>query len=209
MELRDLKDQFNGRCFILGTGPSLLRLTKEDKAALDKEYTFGCSRYWRWQDAVGLKFYVVSEQHHVHQMRESGTNQASASIARFMLQWQPPQDDWVGLPVDEYRHVSVANSGLGKYPYVHQAVSETLIALQVAWWLGFNEFFFLGNECTRMGEVYDVNEQRGSDIGTMGSDFAAAARQLGNRLWDCTPGGELSKQGIVPYKDLSEVLYAA
>lgn len=207
ISLGELRGQFSGRVFILGTGPSLLSLTDDDKAGLAGERIFGCSRIWKW-NGLPLSFYVVSEQQHVHDMKASGTDSAKASIARFMLEWQPAPHGWIGLPVDEYRRTSIAAGGLGRYPYVHQAVSETLIALQVARWLGFDRFYFLGNECTRVGEVWDVAEQRGSDISTMGSDFAAAARELDGTLFDCTPGGNLSRQGIMPYVPLQYVLGA-
>ena len=204
MRLDDLRDAYRGRCFILGTGPSLLQVTPAEREALGREYTFGCSRYWKWENPIGLSFYVVAEQDHVTRMRETGTSNAQASIARFMLQFQPPQDDWIGLPVDKYRQTTVSQSGLGRYPYVHQAVSETLIALQVAVWMGFDQFYFLGNELTRVGEVWDPQERRHSSFGTVRPDFEMAARALDGRLLDCTPGGALSS--IMPFQALSEVL---
>lgn len=206
MTIDELRGRYEGRIFILGTGPSLLRLTKEERAGLAGEHTFGCSRYWKWKDALPLSFYVASEQNHVNDMEGFGTHKAKARIARFMLNWQPTREGWVGLPVEMYRRVSIGTGGLGVFPHVHQAVSETLVALQVARWLGFREFYFLGNELTRSGEVYNTEEHRGSDISTMRSDFAAAASALHGSLFDCTPDGNLSKQGIVPYVPLMEVL---
>ena len=85
--------------------------------------------------------------------------------------------------------------------------------------MGISEFHFLGLDMTSIGYAWNPAFERREltmDKGTserirkgLREAFTRAYNDVTNSgrvMYDCTPGGGLNQQGILPYKKLSEAL---
>jgi hypothetical protein len=219
-ELADYRDQYTGRLFIVGTGPSLLDLTPRQIKALNQEHLFTGSRYFDWHDApLDIAFYVMTERRQATAWLENGWyRKASAHIAKFWVDWQPPPDDWVRVKHPYGNAHDVLNHGLfghlegkcssagpvGESHIAHGKITP-MAAIQLARYMGFTQFYSIGCEGTGVGDVYDTKRVRGMHSPGIEKTYMGVARHV---LIDCTPGGlnNDANGGLVPYKPLDDVL---
>lgn len=192
-------NKYTGSIFILGTGPSLAQSGVPVGAM-----TFACSHYFRWKEGPMPSFYVVNEERHCAEWQERGFDGARASVAKFVLDWQPARAGWIGLPAHHYRYL-VHRDGLGEYPMTHNGHGGPVAAIQIARWLGFDRFYLLGCDATKEGHVYD-KATRTVGFSQMAEEWAAVSRALPGQVMDCTPGGQLSARGILSYVPLEDAL---
>lgn len=223
MKLQDLQRQFTGRLFVVGNGPSLLQLKPRQIKALNKEFMFMGSRYCDWDGAtLAPSFYIMTERRQaVHWIETGKYRQASASIAKFWVAWQPtPSDDWVTIPQPPSNAHDILNYGLRGglegtcsngidpgHPHMHHAKDSGLAAVEVGAFLGFSEIYLLGCETTTEGDVWNVNRQRDMHApGVMRAYYEKAGSEI--NLVDCSFGGTLAETrgGPLPYRELDEVL---
>ena len=222
-----------GRIFILGTGPSL----GEQLPLLHKlagEATFGCNSLPKW-DLLPFTptYYGVTDIRYQSDMDRLVF--PSMKMHRFNVQWdgdEPHNDAFIRVAKDRAENVaSVGFTGTGDVlPPIPSGRTSPITLAQLAAWMGYREFYFLGIEQTR-GYVHDPNAtmsmtdrqkfpldkspryqlaiQRCAE--RMRQDMEAA----GGAVYDCTPGGLLNETGssrrsvphrtILPYRALEEV----
>ena len=89
---------------------------------------------------------------------------------------------------------------------------EGVSIAELAAWMGFRTFNFLGCDTTQKGQAWDVEKGRTMQARNIRSilecfDRARIDIQLaGAEIWDCTPGGRLNQEGVLAYKPLEEAL---
>lgn len=218
MDYRELKDQYAGkRIFLCGNGPTMNLLTKRQKKTLtEREYTFAGSRFFEWKEGWTPSFYVLTERQQATEYQERGFENATATVARFFVNWQPAPDGWVAVPRPPHHAHDVLHYGmLGLLgvceqaqdlgPHLHHGKDTPLAMAQLAHYMGFAEMYLLGCESTKGGHQYDAGHMRivRAD-GLIDPYYERAAREL--PIKDCTPGGNLSQRGILEYIPLDEVL---
>tara|TARA_Y100000310_G_scaffold276043_1_gene292918 strand:+ start:5830 stop:6480 length:651 start_codon:yes stop_codon:yes gene_type:complete len=211
------------RLFVLGTGPSL---RGADLSRLKEELTFGVNYLGQHSDFTPT-YYAVSDTPEVklRQIRAKlRATRSEKSRYRFMglnehVRWRD-YDTWVRIPriaregEDLCLHHGVME-GLGDtFEHIHpahDAVAE--VPLQLGCWMGFQEIYLLGVDCTAQGHFYD-NEPRllpmaaNKKTRRVVEGYVQAARlmkDLGRRLYDCS-GGRLSQEGVLEYAPLESVL---
>lgn len=203
------------RCFILGTGPSLLKHDSVELAKLASWVTFGVSRLFLWKEMPFVPTYhVIREWAHIQNLSEvywPGVQQ------RFVL-WKVPVDaaEWTWVPSapnEEYLVWSgVKGMEPGFEPFANGR-SSVLSALQLALWMGFTTVYLTGCDITNTGHAWKVDEARNAmSMGNRyreGLPFQRAAQEMvkhGRSLYDCTPDGWLGKAGLLTHRDLAEVI---
>ena len=216
MRLEDFKGMYGGAVFLCGSGASWLRIPLPLRKGLALAYTFAGARFFRWAEAgFTPSFYLVAEERHASEWKETGFGQTRATIARFCVDWQPVPAGWVMVPRPpslSFHHYTLPESRLspfeGECRHIHMAHDVPLAMLQVARYMGFSEFYLVGCECTAQGYAWNPEERRsvGDRGGTMFSLYAKAYEEVGGKLYDCTPGGLLSTKGVLPHVDLEDAL---
>lgn len=217
-ELSNMAGQFSGRCFLVGNAPSLLDLTPRQIDGLNKEYLFMGSRYFDWKEAtLGPSFYFQGERRQATEWLDKKWHQkATASVARFWVDWQPAPAGWVTVPHPPSNAHDVLNYGLFGHlegqctngvdnPHLAHGKVTPLGMVQVAKYLGFGEFYTIGVQGTLVGEVYDANRKRNMHAPGIEKGYFAVAK---NVIIDCSENGGMNVTGggPLPYKPLDEVL---
>lgn len=226
-----------GRIFIFGNGPSLVA-SSSLLGALNQEATFTCNNFGLWEGApFEPTYYGISD---IYEMR---------LIKRCLFpQWAHTQRFHVGWPGDHYpRHESftwvekahdsiqvqrVGFAGLGdEMPPIPTGRTTPLTLAQLAAWMGYREFYFLGIEQSPVGYAHDPEKDtnmRGQPrpthprmIQAIQRSFIRAREDIeaaGGVIYDCTEGGFLNETGreqkrrglswkeCLPYKELSDAL---
>lgn len=216
MELADFKGQYDGRIFLAGNGPSMNLLTEQQKKQLStKEYTFSGSRWFKWAGGWTTDFYILTERKQADNWKERGFANASANIAKFWVTWQPAPAGWVPVPRPPSNAHDVLNYGTkGLWhcqkgvdpgqPHLHHGKDTPLAMAQVATYMGFQELYLIGCETEGTSRSYQDEPRQMHTAGIMRGYYERAGREL--PLVDCTFNGMLGREGILPYRDLDEVL---
>lgn len=211
----------NGRCFILGTGPSLVQQTAL-LPRLKDEQTWTVNRAYRFADQLGFKptHHIISEPGPVldwgrciHPVFEF-----PGALNRIAIHWFPcniPGWLWCAKAGDDVQIRWQGFMGLGPtLPPLPSGWASPLTCAQLAAWLGYSEFYFLGIDTTQVGQAWDVERGRTAQersIYSILECFERAAHQIkkaGRKIYDCTPGGRVNKEGVLEYIPLEEVLGA-
>jgi len=232
VDIQSLHNQYKGRVFIVGNGPSLLG-QQGLLARLQSERTHTCNGMYLWKDLPFLPtFYGISsnKRHHMEAVNEL---ESWRPVVKLMLKKNYPsfglRDDWVWVPANfGLWMIDRGFHGFGDtLPVLPHGRATPLTQCQVMAWMGFTEFCFLGVDETSYGHVYGTNgplAERRKD-GGLGEplngkewllneqatfDSYVRARQdievAGSRIYDCTPNGRLNREGILPYAELADVL---
>jgi hypothetical protein len=215
VNLPELKDTQSGRCFLIGNGPSLLRLTDVQREMLGT--TFTSSRWFDWDRAWKPDFYVTTERKQATSFMAGGGYKKISAGLKFWVDWQPvPDESWVRVPHPPSNAHDVLNYGLACLwagcqaghdigQHIAHGKDSPLAMAQLAKYMGFSELYLLGCETTNMGETYDEGRVRGMHApGIMNAYYEKA------KAWlvDCTPNGSLATErgGPLRYRELDEVL---
>ncbi len=222
----DMQDMhLDKKGFFIGGGPSLLEqfdLLPE----LENHITFTCNRMNQWDDCPFTPdYHCITEpaavekadffywdrpgiKHiatHKKQLPESAKRQGWIWINKMgdgqQLRWQ----GFGGLD-DELEPIRTG-------------YTSPLTIAQLGAWMGIRNFYFLGLDMKPIGYAWNPTFERREltlDKGTserirkgLREAFTRAYNDVtnsGRSMYDCTPGGGLNKEGILPYKKLSEVL---
>lgn len=213
--MEELHNRHKGRrCFIVGTGPSLLKQTAI-LPRLNGEITFTVSRVYLWK---GLPFrptyHVITEWTHIHSplMQQAPWPECDEKFAITPVMRQHNGWTWI-LKGDSGRYlIHEGTKGLGDtWEPPTNGRSVVLTAAQLALWMGCDPIYLLGCDVTTRGHVWDVNDNRNESntderlwkpFGRAALDMAAHGRSL----YDCSPGGMLNLHGYLEYRELAEVL---
>lgn len=214
----DAHNTHTGRIFIVGSGPSL-RGQLDTLRHLEGEYVWSVNRLSHWED-----FPVTPSHHSVTEPGPIGgwgkyvlpEYDYPAVKNRIAVHWVPvtaPGWLWVAKAPDEIQIRWEGFFGLGDHlPPLPSGWASPLTSCQVAAWLGFTEFYFLGIDNTQEGQAWDPiygRTARPRSIISVEESFDRACHQIekaGRRIVDCTPGGGINKRGILPYEPLEAVL---
>lgn len=214
----DAHNTKSGRVFILGTGPSLAS-QMDVLAGLRSEDTWTVNRMARWTDLPFIPtHHSVTEPgpiidwgrgvHHEYDFPRA--------MNRIAVHWFPvtaPGWLWVAKAHDDVQLRWEGFFGLGdQFPPIPSGWASPITLLQVAAWLGYQEFYLLGCDTTQVGQAWDTekgNTKQPRAILTIlecADRARAEIEKAGRKLIDCTPGGRMNQEGILPYVDLAEVL---
>lgn len=160
--LQAMKDSRRGeRCFILGNGPSLNRT---DLSLLAEEVTFGLNRIYLKFEEIGYSTdYLVCVNEHVLEQfaddfRAVESTRVFGLLAGAHFQQQPnlllvPTVKRPGFSLDPTR------GGL------HEGDTVTFVALQLAYWLGFERVVLVGvdHRFSTSGPAHELVTSTGAD----------------------------------------------
>lgn len=214
----DIHNKYTGRCFILGTGPSLagqLPLLRH----LNGEHTFTCNRMRSWGELPFVPY--------VHCITEPGPvidfgrliapkydfPEAQNRVA--CMWWPVRAKGWLWLPKapDDIQVRWQGCFGMDEtLPPLPSAWASPLTIAQFALWMGFTEIVLLGVDTTQEGQAWDPIQGRTQKARNIRSILECADRMRsqiwlgGRKIWDATPGGRMNKEGVLPYRALEDVL---
>jgi len=151
-KFRKLKNKFKGeRCFIVGNGPSL---NKIDLGKLKNEYSFAVNGIFYKTEETGYKptFYVVEDKHVMHD-NITKINSYEAEYKFFPKNYKHliknrKNTSFFNMNMGFYE-VSSPNFKIPKFSTdaskrVYCGQSVTIINLQLAYYLGFEEVYLIG-----------------------------------------------------------------
>ena len=219
--LDDIHNAFEGkRCFLFGTGPSLI-----DQLPLlsnmNNEYTFTCNRIKLWKELPFTPW--------LHAVTEPGPFLAwGRAVARTHACpeaknhvgccWFPvniPGWHWLPKAPDDIQARWQGVFGMGDHlPPIPTAWASPLTIAQLALWMGFSELYLLGVDTTQTGQAWDRSKGTTKFPRNIRSIVESADRLRsqvwlnGRKIYDCTPNGRFSQEGVMPYIDLAEVVHA-
>jgi hypothetical protein len=235
--LDDLHNIASGRCFILGSGPSLL-----DEQALPRlanETTIAVDSLAGWHELPFTPTYHILGD--VNPREAMQWDREDWDSEKFNIWYQDPA-------LGHFRFVQRAPDHEGVFPYGMVGFDDTLppirsgrmsplTVLQLGVWMGYREFYLLGCDMSSRGHCYNPDEHRVCELKwshRVQRNAVPIAQTLdgnGGSLTDCTLGGFLNitwghnftnkfsryEHGygnaahwkeILPYKPLAEVLNA-
>ncbi len=222
----------SGRIFMLGTGPSLLK-QQDLLPKLRDEATFACNSLPRWKECPFVPtYYAVTDIYGAALLKKYIW--PSLQCPKFHIGWDTeesiPEFQWVHKAHDSIQVFSQGFVGFGEsLPPIPTGRTSPLTMCQLAAWMGYREFYFLGIEQSDHGYVYNPevslgHSGRGFNYGqryllAVQRCFARARLDIeaaGAKVYDCTPGGWLNNTGqakrgvghkaVLEYKPLEEVL---
>jgi hypothetical protein len=218
--VQDVHNQHSGRTFIFGTGPSLVQQLPL-LVPMREEVTWSVNRMRFWKDLPFTPTYhVVAEPGPVMDWGRSMNAVYSYPEAKqqICINWWPvtaPGWHWMPKAPDDIQMRWEGCFGFGDtLPPIPTGWASPLTLMQVAAWMGFREFYFLGIDTTQTGQAWDAIAGRTAEtrnIRSICECFERARRDIeraGAKVYDCTPGGLINREGILPYRDLEEVLSA-
>ena len=196
MHLLDLQGSYNGRVFIVGTGPSLASVSSWDKVSP----IFGCNKLLYWDDAPETRFYACNYETMLQDVRPDPhptdhrflVGSEDDYEAERYLDWP----DWVW--VTKRREPDALGA-------------MTLICAQICYVLGFREMYLLGCDQTDQGSIFSQDdyrlkgrpEEEFPDVLPLWQTFYEEFNKSGGRLYDCS-GGRLGE--VLPTKSLGSVI---
>lgn len=153
--LRQLKDSYRGeRCFIIATGPSL-RIEDLDK--LKKEYTFSCNSIIAAYEKTDFRptFYGIQDM----RVYKSLENRILSSDYKYVFTGSnlkiKKEGNVVSYPLDLMMHPAKINPKHYRFSFskdcslkVCDGFSVTYSLLQLAIYMGFQEIYLLGADCS-------------------------------------------------------------
>ena len=233
----DMHDTKSGRVFIFGNGPSLLKC---DLSKMKNEATFCCNSFFHWEGRpFNPSYHGVTDIYQSETLDRAAYLGVSPDTIRFHVSW--PGDDyprndafiWAEKAAESVHMDVVGFAGLGDFlPPIPTGRTSPFTNAQLAAWMGYREFYFLGIEQTLIGYMHDeeaiVSPLEGTAARGNPRLFLAVQRcahrmrkdieAAGGVVYDCTPGGLLNLSGTenervgvrreypLEYKDLREVL---
>lgn len=234
MSLARFRDIHRGEsAFILGNGPSLLGQADLLKR-LDGRVTFVCNQAYLWADMpFRPTYYAINSNKRHRDLLPAHQYQDWRDVPKFLFKKAYPSyalpTGWLHVPADFGRPMREHGfRGLSpELGMLSVARAMPLTIAQLAAWMGCDAIHFVGNDQTRTGHVYALTgplAERRKDGGlgdpltdrewveneaATAADFARAVadiQSVGRVVFDCTPGGRMVREGIVPYRTLEDAL---
>lgn len=218
----DLHNTESGRLFVMGTGPSL-HLQADLMPELADKQTWGINRIHWWEGVPFETTYLTitesvhCSRHYIGEFLLPRTSDKRFAICNWRYQHTVEKRRFVWVSKRPNHTVDGDGfEGLGTdLPGLPQGYHTLLTSLQLAAWMGFDEFYLLGNELTMDGYVFNGSARRdgfGEYYDKCLPAYARARADLeaaGKKIVDCTPGGRLSLEGVLDFQPLQEVLNAS
>lgn len=219
-----MKDLYKGeRVFMVGNGPTLhQQIDLLDK--LNDEIVFTCNALPQWADCPFEPMYhTISEPdafEHPKNLKDN-TWPDSENIQHLVIHYADPYAEtdrnlwqWVAKAPDVHQIRREGFFGLGEeFPPIPTGWTTPLTAAQIAAWMGIRQFYFLGIETTPQGHVFNATDNRTGVhpriIRGIKESFVRAREEIesaGGSIVDCTPGGLMSHDKVLEYRDLRNVL---
>lgn len=214
----EVHNRYSGRCFLFGTGPSLvpqLPLISRMK----EEFTITCNRMRQWKEMPFTPWmHCVTEPGPLIQWgkRINPTYDFPGAQNHVCCIWfQVTAPGWLWLPKapDDVQGRWQGTFGMGdRLPPIPTFWASPLTIAQLALWMGFTSLYLLGVDTTQTGQAWDPVYGRTQQPRNIRSILECAERmcrdvkRAGRTLLDCTPGGRMNVEGTVPYAELSDVL---
>ena len=191
--LKEIHNRYLGeRLFVFGTGPSLLGMDQKLLFKLGDEFTFATNKLFKWRDMpFNPQFHALSEAEDMPHLFEY-----AKTTYQFACHWGPiKQTGWTWVPKAEdgvciWTH---GMQGLGDTlsPLPSGASTPITAGVQLGAWMGFDPIYLLGCDNSGMGQVFDVNETRGTIHPMRTRESAQRCYQdmkaAGRELIDLTP----------------------
>jgi len=221
-KLYNLKNKYQGkRCFVTCTGPSL---TIEDLEKLSGEYVFGMNSIALIHDKTTWKpdFYGIQDVYVYEKIKNSimSTDNGIVFVPMSYKKRFNTPDNWIywhmcgAYHMYEYRFtdklfVKITDNA---YARVYDGYTITYSILQLAMYMGFEEIYLLGADCSYLGEKHHFieTERYDSKADTAGDRNIVAylkakeyADKHGVKIYNTTRGGCLE---VFERKTLEEVL---
>jgi hypothetical protein len=216
--LDEVHNTKSGRTFIFGSGPSLLSQV-EWLHRMRHEETWTVNRIARWKD---LPFtpthHVVAEPGPIGAWGKMIYPQYDYPTAtnRIAINWWPvtaPGWLWCPKAPDDIQMRWEGFQGLGdRLAPLITGWASPLTLCQLAAWMGYTEFYFLGIDLTQTGQAWDKESGRTMfprNERSIMECFERARRDIeraGRTVIDCTPGGRVNESGVLEYREIAEVL---
>jgi hypothetical protein len=218
--INEAHNKHSGRCFLFGTGPSLVeQLPLLHK--MEDEFTFTCNQMKKWKDLPFTPWtHCVTEPNPVMGFGKRGIASRydyPTAQNKVCCIWFPIVDPtWVWVPKapDDVQMRWHGFWGLKDYlPPIPTGWASPLTIAQFAAWLGFTEFYFVGIDTTQEGQAWDVTDGRTQNPRAIRSILESFDRgrmeiqRAGRKVYDCTPGGRVNREGILEFVELGDVLW--
>ena len=172
-KLRKMKDQYKGkRCFITCTGPSL---TIEDLELLKDEYVFGMNSICLIHDKTEWKpdFFGIQDGNVFVRIKESLLKTDNGIVFApysYKRRYNTP-DDWIYFHMSGSYHLYemgyktryFARFSDDCYKTVYDGYSITYTIIQLAVYMGFDELYLIGADCSYLGEKQHFIEHGNSN----------------------------------------------
>ncbi|MDD3944851.1 MAG: DUF115 domain-containing protein [Bacteroidales bacterium] len=220
--LREFKDRYKGkRVFVTCTGPSL---TISDLELLDGEYVFGMNSIALIHDETSWKpdFYAIQDGNVYAKIEEKvlSTDNGIVFIPFGLRKKFKTLDKWVDFHISYWYHMfglHRTNKYFAKfsgdcYHTVYDGYSIAYSILQLAVYIGFDEIYLLGADCSYSGKQQHFIETGLDDptVVTVTKRFFASygeakkfADKHGIKIYNATRGGYLE---MFPRVNLEDVL---
>lgn len=211
-KLSEYKNRYSGkRCFIVATGPSL---TLQDIETLQKngEYTFGVNsivtalKDTSWRPT----FYCIQDYHaYLKFYNEIKNLDAIKFVGSIVKKYHHLEEDMIPFPqcvlnhgyAEQIRQLPEFRFSEDASLVVYDGYTIVYSAIQLAFFMGFNEIYLLGVDCNyASGSKYFNKESERQDIWSHNSTelmiqaFQKAAdccRNTNTRIYNATRGGKL------------------
>jgi hypothetical protein len=150
LEFRDMRNIGEGqRCFILGTGPSLLWENRELlQHVLDNEWSVGCNGLFKWEGIATPPVYYAMTDHPAFPMwREDIEKLDTYRVAGLRADWPGDTPLWHRVLQRRDMPVTEGNFGGLEAEFTWCAGRSNVVwslCVQLAFWLGFKEVYLLG-----------------------------------------------------------------
>jgi len=209
------------RTFIFGTGPSLIPQLPLLGAMKDED-TWTVNRMRHWYAKGDLPFipthHLIAEPGPCTQWGRTVQSPYCFPEAQNQIAinwWRVDAPGWMWCPKapDDVQMRWHGFQGLGDtFAPLCTGWASPLTSSQLAFWMGYEEVYFLGIDTTQTGQAWDPVHGRTlyeRNIRSILENFDRArmdVHKAGKKIFDCTPGGRINNEGILEYRDLEEVL---
>lgn len=222
LALKELKGKYKGkRLFITCTGPSL---TISDLELLKDEYVFGMNSICLIHDKTDWKpdFFGIQDRNVYVRIKDAllNTNNGLVFAPYSYNKIYSTPDNWIYFDISgeynyyemEYQHKYFTKFSNNCYATCYGGYSITYTIMQLAFYLGFDELYLIGADCSYLGqkqhfidhghvEMTPVEQAKKLNVSySVAKDFA---ERHGVKIYNATRGGCLE---LFPRVQLEEVL---
>lgn len=229
-DIKQYKNKYSGRCFIIATGPSL---TIEDVNKLSSEVTIGMNSLVKWFPKMGWEttFYGIQDDVVFNNLRDEICGISKSTIfynfnlyrkSKAYYKRLRSKQNSVEYPLYLADHCMKLTSSKGEKftedasDVVYDGHTIAYSLLQIAVYMGFKKIYLIGTDCNYQGDV-----KHAIDNGVKHSKDQEVLYALGNQMirsyelakkyaeeheieiYNATRGGKLE---VFPRVDLDEVL---
>ena len=204
------------RLFLVGNGASLLD-DADLLEGLQGEDTWTCNGFMHWEERpFEPTYFALSEERHINRHGiPPYLGHPEFKAQRYAIHWYKIRKkpfQWISKAPE----VTVMEAGMAglddELPPLPTPFCTQFYGIQLGAWMGYEEFYLLGNEFNKNGYAWDPTLQRnfeernGVRVEKSSAIIKIMLERAGRKIIDCTPGGRLNEKGILPFRPLSEVL---